>query len=101
MPADVIHYRLRDRTTGAIGREAPVGKHKPLRASDGRGRRSGGIDMTARPALCDDSAAIDWMQRALGAGDAYDGPALRWRASGLAPPVRRFRRSYPPLRPGA
>ena len=35
--------------------------------------------MTSRPALCDDPAAIDadWMQRALSAGGAYDGPAIR------------------------
>lgn len=35
--------------------------------------------MTSRPALCDDPATIDadWMQRALAAGGAYDGPAIR------------------------
>ena len=35
--------------------------------------------MTSRPALCDDPAAIDanWMQRALAAGGAAGGPAVR------------------------
>ena len=35
--------------------------------------------MASRPTLCDDPATIDadWMQRALAAGGAYDGPAIR------------------------